>query len=85
MKANRFLIIFSAAVLIAIGLVVFLTLNDSSSAKVVTQPNYGMGDLHRFEAQGYTPGSVSEPIVKPYYGMGNLKRLEHLQETQFPR
>jgi hypothetical protein len=82
MKMNLIIKLLIAAAAIAVILVVFLTIDESSNAKIINQPYVGMGDLHRFEAEEYIPGST--PTVKPYYGMGDLRRLENLQETQFP-
>lgn len=82
MKTSLLLKLFIGATLIIVGLVVFLSLDNSGNAKIVNQPSMGMGDLHRFEAEGFIPGST--PVEKSYYGMGDLRRLENLQETQFP-
>lgn len=82
MKNNLLIKLLITAIVIAVAVVVFLAINNSGSAEVVSQPYVGMGDLHRFEAQNYIPGST--PTPKSYYGMGDLRRLENLQATQFP-
>jgi hypothetical protein len=84
MKRNLVVKLLVAVALIAIAAVVFLALNDTGSAKVVDQPAVGFGDLRRFEAEGFIPGTYTQESPKTYYGMGDLQRLEMLQETQFP-
>lgn len=84
MKNNLLIKLLIAATVIAVAAVVFLAIDNSGSAKVVSQPYVGMGDLHRFEAQNFVPGTYVQENTKPYYGMGDLRRLENLQATQFP-
>jgi len=82
MKANLLIKLLIIAAVIAVGLVVLRVSEDAGSSIVIDQPYMGMGDLHRFENEGFIRGST--PTPKPYYGMGDLRQLENLQETQFP-
>ena len=76
MNTNRYPKSITSLALIIAVLIALQACSTSITARENRQRTLGMGDLHRYEAQGYLPGSAEQASNPTHSGMGDLHRYE---------
>ena len=76
MNTNRNSKSITGLALIIVVLIALQACSSLTTARENRQQTLGMGDLHRYEAQGYLPGSAEQASNPATIGMGDLHRYE---------